>query len=297
MFKIPYSLLPPKSLRKNSAVFLGVAENISSMFKFLDINLKQADIDLSTKEYLSMCLMACLVFFIFIGSLLSFILYLASVNNPFLFSIVVSLFVTFTIFLQQISYPKIFVSKRVKNIERNLLGALQNILIQLNSGIPLFNILVNISKGNYGEISKEFSRLVKDINTGRPQIEALEEMAAINPSLFFRRTIWQIANGMKSGADMSSVIQEIINLLSEEQILQIQKYGSQLNPLAMFYMLMVVIAPSLGITFLVMIVSFIALPEGIVKLVFWGLYSIVVFFQLMFAGLIKSKRPNLLGNK
>jgi len=297
MFKIPYSLLPPKSLRKNSAIFLGVAENIGPMFKFLEVNLKQADIDLSTKEYLSMCLMACLVFFIFIGSLLSFILYLASVNNPFLFSIIVSLFVTLMIFLQQISYPKMFVSKRVKNIERNLLSALQNILIQLNSGIPLFNILVNISKGNYGEISKEFSGLVKDINTGRPQIEALEEMAAVNPSLFFRRTIWQIANGMKSGADMSSVIQEIINLLSEEQILQIQKYGSQLNPLAMFYMLMVVIAPSLGITFLVMIVSFIALPEGIVKLVFWGLYGIVVFFQLMFAGLIKSKRPNLLGNK
>jgi len=168
-------------------------------------------------------------------------------------------------------------------------------LVQLNSGVPLFDILVNISKGDYGGVSKEFSMAVKEINAGKPQIETLEEMAAINPSLFFRRAVWQLVNGMKSGADMSGIVNEIINLLSEEQILQIQKYGSQLNPLAMFYMLMVVIAPSLGMTFLIILSSFISLSEPATKLVFWVLYGIVIFFQIMFMGIIKSKRPNLLG--
>ncbi|MEA2036371.1 MAG: type II secretion system F family protein [Nanoarchaeota archaeon] len=198
--------------------------------------------------------------------------------------------------MQQIAYPKISTNRKVREIEKNLLAALQNILVQLNSGVPLFDILVNISKGGYGGVSKEFSKVVKAINAGKPQIETLENMAAINPSLFFRRAIWQLVNGMKSGANMSNVINEIINLLSEEQILQIQRYGSRLNPLAMFYMLMVVIVPSLGMTSLIILASFISLSEFATKFMFWGLYGFVIFFQIMFMGIIKSKRPNLLGD-
>jgi len=184
--------------------------------------------------------------------------------------------------------------KRVKSIERNLLPALQNVLIQFNSGVPFFDILVNISKENYGEISEEFTRAVKEINAGNPPIEVLEEVAAINPSLFFRRAIWQLVNGLKAGSEMSSVLTEIISSLSEQQVLQIQKYGSQLNPLAMFYMLVVVIIPALGITFLIIISSFISLSEAATKFAFWGLYGFVFFFQIMFLGMIKTKRPNLL---
>ena len=294
MFKLPYSLLPVKTLRELSSFFLGIGEFLQNFFPFLKTNLKQAEIDISIKEYLSICFLSSLIFFFFFGFFLVFILALAGVEKFLSFSLITSLLVTILVFLQQIAYPRVYVNRRIKGVERNLMGALQNILIQLNSGVPLFDILVNISKADYGEISKEFTIVVKEINAGRPQIETLEELAATNPSLFFRRTIWQLVNGMKSGADMSSVINEIIDLLSQEQVLQIQRYGGQLNPLAMFYMLMVVIAPSLGTTFLIILSSFISLPGATAKIIFWGLYGIIIFFQLMFMGVIKSRRPNLL---
>ena len=63
----------------------------------------------------------------------------------------------------------------------------------------------------------------------------------------------------------------------------------------MFYMLVAVIAPSLGMTFLIMLSSFIALSPEYTKIVFYGLYVAVIFFQIMFMGMIKSRRPNLLG--
>ena len=172
---------------------------------------------------------------------------------------------------------------------------MQNFLVQLNSGVPLFNILVNISRADYKSLSKEIEKAVNEINAGKPQVEALEEIAATNPSLLFRRAIWQIVNGMKSGADMAGVTEEVILSISEEQVLQIQRYGGQLNPLAMFYMLVAVIVPSLSMTFLIIMSSFVALSEFALKMVFWGLYALVMFFQLMFLGIIKSRRPNLLG--
>ena len=295
MFKIPYSLLPIKVLKKGSSIFLGIGRSLEKNFPFLKLHLKQAEVDFSVKEYLSMCFLSGLIFFVFFGFFFILILFLAGVKNPFSFGLITSIIITLFVFLQQLTYPKIYSNKRIRDIEKNLLAALQNMLIQLNSGVPIFDILVNLSKGNYGEISREFLKAVKKINAGKPQIETLEEMATLNPSLFFRRAIWHLVNGMKAGADMSSVIKEMVNLLAEEQILQIQRYGSQLNPLAMFYMLVVVIAPSLGMTFLIIISSFISLSEFATKLVFYGLFAIVVFFQIMFIGMIKSKRPNLLG--
>ncbi len=295
MFKIPYSLLPIKVLKKSSSIFLGIGRSLEKNFPFLKLHLKQAEVDFSVKEYLSMCFLSGIIFFVFFGFFFILILFLAGVKNPFSFGLITSIIVTLFVFLQQLTYPKIYSNKRIKDIEKNLLAALQNMLIQLNSGVPIFDILVNLSKGNYGEISREFSKVVKKINAGKPQIETLEEMATLNPSLFFRRAIWHLVNGMKAGADMSSVIKEMVNLLAEEQILQIQRYGSQLNPLAMFYMLVVVIAPSLGMTFLIILSSFISLSEFATKLIFYGLFAIVIFFQIMFMGMIKSKRPNLLG--
>lgn len=296
MFKLPYSLLPIRVLRSISYIFLGIGESLQGFFPFLELHLRQAKADFSVKEYLSMCFLSSLVFFIFFGFFFILILSTVDVEKFFLFGLMIASMVTLFVFLQQIFYPKMYAHRRIRDIERNLLAVLQNILIELNSGVPLFDILVNISQGDYGEVSKEFSKAVREINAGKSQIETLEEMAAINPSLFFRRAVWQLVNGMKSGADMSSVVNEIIDSLSEEQILQIQRYGSQLNPLAMFYMLMVVIAPSLGMTFLIILSSFIHLSEFVTKLIFWGLYGIVIFFQIMFMGVIKSRRPNLLGD-
>ncbi|MBW2989819.1 type II secretion system F family protein [Candidatus Woesearchaeota archaeon] len=294
MFKLPYSLLPLKSLRRFSHIFMGMAESVQGMFPFLKLSLRQAEVDFSVKEYLSMCIFSSLLFLVFFGSIISMILAMTGVESFLLFGIMASFAASLFVFIQQVNYPKLYSHRRVKNIEQNLLGALQNILIELNSGAPLFNILVNLSKGDYGNVSEEFSKAVKEINAGKSQIATLENMAAVNPSVFFRRAIWQLVNGMKSGADLSSVVNEIINSLSEEQVLQIQKYGSQLNPLAMFYMLVVVIAPSLGMTFLIILASFIKLSTSTTKLVFWGLYGVVIFFQIMFMGVIKSRRPNLL---
>ena len=176
---------------------MGLGEFLQNLFPSLELDLKQAEVDLPPKEYLSICIMASLIFFCFIGLVLISVLIVIGIEKGFLFGILTCMFLTFFVFLQQISYPKIYVHKKIRNIERNLLPALQNIMIQLNSGVPLFSILVNISKGDYGKISKEFSRAVKEINAGASQTEALEKIAAVNPSLFFRRAIWQLINGMK----------------------------------------------------------------------------------------------------
>ena len=294
MLRVPYSFVPPQFIKRFSHLFYSLAGNLDVAFPNLNVNLKRAGFKISSKEYLSTCLTSNTALFVFFSALAFLFLGAFGVQMSF-GGVFIALFIILFIFLQQIMYPKVLVNKKIKSIERNLLPAMQNMLVQLNSGVPLFNILVNISKADYKELSVEIGKAVNDINAGKPQADALEEIAATNSSLLFRRAIWQIVNGMKSGADMAGVIEEVIISISEEQLLQIQRYGGQLNPLAMFYMLVAVIVPSLSMTFLIIISSFVALTDFALKMVFWGLFAIVFFFQLMFLGIIKSRRPNLLG--
>jgi hypothetical protein len=62
----------------------------------------------------------------------------------------------------------------------------------------------------------------------------------------------------------------------------------------MFYMLISVIAPALSVTFMTILSSMISLPKNMTIMAFLGLFVLVVLIQIMFLGIIKSKRPSLM---
>ena len=291
MIRIPFAFLPPAVLLQFSRFFLGLAEKLEPRFHFLALNLEQTEARLRPIDYISMCMASVVVFFSF---LLAICFVIIGFGVPLFISIPVVLFVSLFVFMQQMAYPKLVASRRIRGIEVNLLPALQDMYIQLNAGVPLFNILVNISNADYGGVSEEFTKSVKEMGAGRAQVDVLEEMAVRNPSILFRRALWQLVSGMKEGSDISSLIKEVMQAVSDEQVTQIQRYGGQLSPLALFYMLIAIIAPSLGITFVIILSSFISLGEGTTKAIFYALLIITLFFQIMFLGMIKTRRPTLI---
>ena len=99
---------------------------------------------------------------------------------------------------------------------------------------------------------------------------------------------------MQAGSDMSIVVKDSIKSLNEEQMIQIQNYGNKLNPLIVFYMLIAIIIPALSIVFLTIISSIVGLPKNTVTLIFIGMFVFVMLIQIMFLGIIRSKRPSLL---
>ncbi len=282
MIHIPFVFFPLPILQRISDKMLVVGEFLRRMFPSLKIDLEAAEMRLSDKEYISICLASDLLL-----SVLLFVIFLMAfskyVGQFILVSFILAFVLILFVFLIQVGYPHSVVFKRIQKVDSNLLPAMQNLLVQLNSGIPIFDVLVNLSKGDYGALSEEIAKAVREINAGIPEVDALEGMAKRNPSPIFRGAMWQIVNGMKTGADIAVVIQEVINVLSDQQALQIQRYGTTLNPLAMFYML------------LAMISSLINFGDTLTKIAFWVLFIVVVLTQFMFINLIRSKRPSLLG--
>jgi pilus assembly protein TadC len=290
-FKIPLTFSNIEKLKKKSPMnFFAKGKKKTKLQEYLD----HADCGLNSAEYMSIVTRSTFSYMLATYIIAAVILFFLRINKFYLIAIPLALLFALFTFTLQYLYPKLYNSRKQRNIENNLLHALNDMHVQMSSGIPLFSILVNISSSDYGELSSEFKKAVKKINAGMPEIEVLEELGERNPSMFFRRTLWQISNGMRAGSDISVIIKESINSLNEEQLIQIQRYGNKLNPMIMFYMLISVIVPALSITFLTVIASLINLGEQTTRSLFIGLLFIIVIMQILFLGVIKSLRPSLI---
>ena len=291
-FKIPFTSANINKLRSRSRFF-------GSRFRRkknsnLGKNLKNLDIKLTREEYLGITMQSFVNLFLLCFCLLAAMFFIMDFALFYLIALGLSfLFAGFNLFTQ-LGYPSVLLSKKQKEIDKNLLFALNDMLVQLNSGVALFDILSNISRSNYGELSNEFKKAVKRIGSGEAETEVLNDIGRRNKSQFFRRTLWQISNGLKSGADMTLIIRENVKNLNEEQMIQIQEYGNKLNPLIMMYMLISVIVPALSVSFMTVVISMMGMEEMVAKGMFIALFIFVFFFQIMFLGMIRSKRPSLL---
>ncbi|MEM5772673.1 MAG: type II secretion system F family protein [Candidatus Aenigmatarchaeota archaeon] len=287
---ITFRLVPSTLLSESSFKYL----NFARIFKFLVLRLKtdllQAEIDLSPEIYINMSLFASL--FIFLLSLVFSLLFLSLTNNLIL--IPPFMMICFSIFLfvffYSIYYPRFIAIQRVRGLESYLLTGLRHILIKVRSGVSLFQAFASLTEG-YGELSKEIRILVEKVNAGIPLETALEETAAKNPSTYFRRALIQISTSIKTGADINSTLSSIINSLSESIIISAKKYGRELNFWSIFYLIISIIFPAMGISFFVMLASFVGFLIDV-----YTLFFIAVSFlglQIFFLVLINSRKPSM----
>jgi flagellar protein FlaJ len=287
--KIPFVPFPLETALKLSRKFIKIGDKIAKSTS-LDMYIKQSEINIDTREYASMAFFTSLFWFLLTFSL--FVLIGIIIALKFIYIVIIfPVLISLVSFVYILFYPKLMVVKKIRDLDSNLLYGLRHLTIQVKSGVSLFDALVSVSKQEYGVLSKEFGSCTKKISAGWPENEALEELALKNPSLQFRRAMWQITNSMKSGTDLGNTLESIVNNISSEQRIAIRKYGSQLNPLAMMYMMLTVVIPSIGITFLIILSSFSSFP--VTKITFVGILFMLLIFQFAFIGIIKNRRPSI----
>ncbi len=288
--KIPMLLLPYENAKSLSKRFLEKSKTLLKAYPEIKMAVIQSNFEIEPEEYLSVGILSSIFnsFLIFLLSFFFLFVLKLKLINTILISFILSFIIFFMSFFVIANYPKISAIKRGRRMEENMLYAMRDLLIKLKSGVSLYDSFVTLSKRNYGVLSEEFKITTKKMSAGMPQVEAIEEMALRNPSPNFRKILWQISNAMRAGADISNTLESIIDNLSKEQKVKIKNFGGELNPIAMMYMVVTVVMPTMGITLLVVLSSFASLP--ISKETFYSILGIVSFFQLIFLTIIKSKR-------
>jgi flagellar protein FlaJ len=142
---------------------------------------------------------------------------------------------------------------------------------------------------NYEHVGRYFGEIVRRVDLGTPMEEAINEAVQLAPSNDLRRIYWQILNSLKTGSEVSSALGSVIDQIVREQEIAVKEYGRKLNPMAMFYMMIAIIVPSLGTIMLLVLATFIGMELGF--LVFGVIIGLSILVQLFFLITIKSQRP------
>ncbi len=281
MKKKKINIEPPKK-------FLSFAEHLSSLFPDINTDLAQSGNKTEPKTHIATCLYRSANTSAMMGAM--FVLLSIFTRNSSLFAlgaIIIPIMFIFS-FYSGLYAPKAKALKDARKIDAELPYALRHLLIEVKSGIPIYQSLVTISEG-YGCVSENIKDMLKEINGGKSEIEALEENIIKNPSFTYRKSFWQILNSLKTGTALEKTLQSTVDNIIKDQILSIKRYGQELNPYTLMYMMIGVIVPSLGITFLMLLSSFTGMVIG--KTLFYGILVGLLLFQLLFLNIVKTKRP------
>jgi flagellar protein FlaJ len=269
-------------------LFYFVGEKISRLFPKMGRQLKTTRMDENPKEYLGNCVYKSLRAGVPAPLSLSLVGFILDESSFIIIGLMALPLVTSMSFLTFAKLPSIKTKRRTRKLEKNLPYALRDVLIQIQSGIPLYEAFKSATEG-YGATSDEFESIIRDVDSGRSMSQAIEDSIVRNPSKQYRRAMWQLATSIKSGTEISDTLKSIVDSIIKDQELKIEKYGKSLNPYILVYLLVAVVGPSLGITGMVVVSSFTGLSIGIQ--IYTIVTGIVLLAQVFFLNLVKSSRP------
>lgn len=265
-----------------SAFFQKIASGIPD----LKVKLKKADMNLKPEDLVKRALVSASYLSSGLFLILVTVLVKMKAFNPFILLLFPLL--CFMLFLYMLKIPDVKIARKQKEITKEIVFAGRFLVIELESGVPLYNALENLSR-NYETIGKDVRRILDKVNLGTSMEEALNETVELTPSDQFRKILWQIINSLGTGSDIAKSLSAVVDQISKEQAIEFQGYGKKLNPFAMFYMMIAVIAPTLGTTMLVVLSSFISFSLDLsILLVIAGM---IAFVQFMFLSMMKFIRP------
>lgn len=255
-------------------------------------NLKKSRLKIKPIDYLNTITVNALTYALLFMSLFS-LLFLSQAEA---FDIMIvfrglgtGLAISALLFLILYIYPRIIAGKVGEITDSELLFALNDILVQVRAKIDLYKALVNVVESDYEYVSDELLDVVDEVESGNSMIEALKHLALRTQSEFMKRAAWQLINSLRSGSEAEKVISSLISELEVHYQTLISNYTKELNVLTLIYLTLAVVAPTIGITVLIILSSFggLALSRELIILVI----SVLIIVQPIIIGFINSRRP------
>jgi flagellar protein FlaJ len=271
--------------------FIGIGNLLVRFYPTLRYDLRSAGIEVDTGAYAVAALISALIWGALMYGFSYFALWTRGVDNAGMVSLGPGLFMAVVILLVQFVYPRIIGRTVADKVDRELIFALKDMYIQINSGISLFDAMCNISKSDYGHVSDEFGLAVRDITAGESEEKALERLAMKTKSDYFKKALWQLITAMRSGSSTAGALRSVIDVLIGYQHRMIKNYASELNFWILMFMLVAATIPTLGITLSVVLSTF--GRAGITPLLFVEFVGASFMVQAVMIGFLRSRRPEV----
>ena len=268
-----------------------IAGGTVMLFPDLNWTLKKAGIKVDAIIYLSIAIFVALMAFTLSTVVIAIPLIMKG-SMEFATGLIISGVLGVVAFIYVLFIPNLKISRIRRGVDKNLEYMLKDMQIQLTAGIPLFDIFVNVGIGGYGECSVICNNVVQEVQGGKSIVNVLDEFGMLSSSEYLRRVFWQIVNALKTGSNVGISLKMISNELKEEKENKITEFAQELSLLSLIYMLGVIVMPSMGVTLILILSSFLG-GAMITEMIFWVILIVIIFVQIVFISIIRSKRPDV----
>jgi flagellar protein FlaJ len=194
-------------------IFGNFVEKNENFFKPLKESIQKADIKIPFISYVSSILFISIVTFLYIFSFSFFIFYTfqKEVITSFFYSFFSALISSVLIFFVAYFYPIQKVSLRRKSIEVNLPFVVIHMGALVEAGLPPYQMFKLISTfEEYGEISKEFKKIVRNIEQfGLDPLTAIKEVALKCPSDELSQLLMGFVTTTESGGNIKLYLKTV----------------------------------------------------------------------------------------
>jgi Flp pilus assembly protein TadB len=197
-----------------------IRENLEEMFLY-------SGITRNPEETLGMTLVYSVLVPIITG-LIAFIF----TSNP-LMALGIAILSFVLVWLLLWMFLNLLVDKRSTSIERVLPDLLSMIAQNMSAGMTPYNALWVASRPEFGALADEIQKVARDTLTGTPLETALLNMSKRVKSNKLRRTVKLMIQGMRSGGELPTVLQEIARDIRTEQNL-VRRMESETTSQVMF---------------------------------------------------------------
>lgn len=292
--RIPMMVLPLSSCSTIGSRYRGIGLKILSFYPSVKYDLRSIGINYSPENYCAISLFSAAIWGLIVAFFLALVLSRVAFIQPMLRVILLILLslmtMVFFLFLH-LFYPKMIAKSVAERIDRELIFAMRDLLIQLSSGVPLFNAIENVANSNYGYVSREFTIVSTHVKGGASLLDEVEAMAVRTQSEYLKKTSWQMATAIRSGSNVTSTIKGVVKMLVDYQFTLTKSFNAELNFIVLIYLMVSSVLPTIGTTVLVIFSVFGML--GVTPEVFMTLVGMSFFGQAAVIGYVKLKRPNL----
>jgi flagellar protein FlaJ len=218
--------------------------------KGLAYNLYSANVKYSVQQYLVLTLAVSAISFllaIILFSLIAVVLranpFISAVFSNILVIVPLSLVAGGFVFVIAITLPESRARRRADAISMELPFALRHMATELRSGIGLYKTLQAIAMADYGILSEEFSRTITEIEEGTDTKDALRHFALRTKSKALRNALLQIIRALKTGGNLSGVMNQIAEDVSFELGMKIRDFGEKMNFFGVTFIVFGIVLP------------------------------------------------------
>ncbi|MEM3373725.1 MAG: type II secretion system F family protein [Candidatus Woesearchaeota archaeon] len=268
---------------------MGFYEFVASKFPSLNETLKKAKLKYNSVYFVKRTFISAI--YVSLGLIFILFLFLGKSVEPkilILYLLIAFPIFVFVMFFYFFQYPNIIINKMDREISKEVVYAGRFLVVELQSGVTLYKAMKNLSK-SYPIVGAFFKEITDKIDLGSSMEDAISEALEYCPSQSLTKLLWQISNSLRTGSDVASPINTVVETLIKEQKIAVNEYARKLNPLAMFYMMIAIIMPSLGITMLTIVALFLGIKLELTILL--TIAFLIGFIQFMFVAMINSIRP------